>query len=147
MLACIPTNGDAGFEDTVCEHFGSAPYFTLYDTRTDEVKVIKNRHAQHSHGNCRPMNQLSRYGIDCILCSGIGRHATDELNREGISIYSAEADRVADIVELIKSGGLKEAEFHGPCRGGGRGAGANHRGQGQCRHGQGGNRRGSSSLK
>jgi predicted Fe-Mo cluster-binding NifX family protein len=45
MLACIPTNGSAGLEDTVFDHFGSAPFFTLFDSETGEVTVLENRNA------------------------------------------------------------------------------------------------------
>ena len=35
MLACIPTKGKNGIEDKVSDHFGSAPYFTLFDTDSE----------------------------------------------------------------------------------------------------------------
>lgn len=42
MLACIPTEGSTGLDDVVCDHFGSAPCFTLYDSETEEVTVLEN---------------------------------------------------------------------------------------------------------
>jgi predicted Fe-Mo cluster-binding NifX family protein len=117
MLACIPTNGEAGLDDTVSEHFGSAPYFTLYNAAIDEIQVIDNRNAQHSHGTCHPLNQLRRYHIDAIICRGMGRRAILALNGEGIRTYEAGSARVADVVEQIRSNSLVEMDPARACRG------------------------------
>ncbi|MBU1317706.1 MAG: NifB/NifX family molybdenum-iron cluster-binding protein [candidate division Zixibacteria bacterium] len=158
MLACIPTNGSAGLEDTVSDHFGSAPCFTLFDSETSEVTVLENRNAHHSHGTCHPMIQLARYKIDCIVCSGMGRRAVEALTSEGIKIYQAESDKVSETVNKLNEGSLTEIDPAKACRGHGqsaeltssesvpaRGRGAGY-GQGGCRHqgqgSEGGRRRG-----
>jgi predicted Fe-Mo cluster-binding NifX family protein len=145
MLVCIPTNGNAGAEDTVCDHFGSAPYFTLYDTSTDELKVIDNRNAHHSHGTCHPMNQLAKYHLDCIVCAGMGRRAIEALSTEGIKVYISECEKVEDIIEEIKAGNLTEIDPARACRGHGQqavmGYGLNQPVQGRgAGFGQGGGR-------
>lgn len=126
MLVCIPTNGNAGAEDTVCDHFGSAAYFTLYDTSTDELKVINNRNAHHSHGTCHPMNQLAKYRPDCIVCAGMGRRAIEALSTEGIKVYISESEKVADIIDEIKAGKMTEIDPARACRGHGQQAGMGH---------------------
>lgn len=121
MLACIPTKGDAGLNDTVNDHFGSAACFTLINTDTDEITVLNNSNAQHVHGNCHPLNQLAKYNIDCIVCKGMGRRAIEALNREGIKIYQAKTDNIQEVVSLIKSGGLSEIDPATACMGHGQG--------------------------
>jgi predicted Fe-Mo cluster-binding NifX family protein len=149
MLACIPTQGDAGRDDQVHEHFGSAPFFTLYNTENDEIAVIANRNAHHAHGTCHPMNQLAHHHIDCVVCAGMGRRAIEALNSEGVSIYRSEAGTVADIIEKIKANQLPVMDPAKACMGHGQhpvlgaesgpglGRGA---GFGQMRGGQGGGR-------
>jgi predicted Fe-Mo cluster-binding NifX family protein len=117
MLACIPTNGNAGLEDTICDHFGSAPCFTLFDSETGEVTILENRNTQHSHGTCHPMNQLARYNINCIVCSGMGRRAIEALTSEGVKVYQTESDSVSEAVERIKDGSLTEIDPAKACRG------------------------------
>ncbi len=143
MLACIPTKGNAGLEDTVFEHFGSAPYFTLYDSEKGEIKIVENRNAHHSHGTCHPMNQLVRYHIDCVICSGMGRRAIEALSTEGIKVYDAGSKKVSEILDKFKADGLSEIDPAKACRGHGQGTGAAHTpldsGQGRgAGHGQGG---------
>ena len=146
MLVCIPTNGNAGFEDTVSDHFGSAPYFTLYDSVSDELKVVENRNAHHSHGTCHPMNQLAKYHIDCIACSGMGRRAIEALSTEGIRVYHSELKSVRELIDEIKTGDLTEIDPAKACRGHGQRASftPGAYGAGQVRgagYGQGGCRR------
>jgi predicted Fe-Mo cluster-binding NifX family protein len=117
MLACIPTNGNAGLEDTVSDHFGSAGFFTLYNSETDELEVVENRNAHHDHGTCHPMNQLAKYHIDTVVCSGMGRRAIEALSTEGIRVCQTESKIVRDLVEKIKAEDLTEIDPAKACRG------------------------------
>ena len=126
MLVCIPTQGNAGVDDKVNEHFGSAPFFTLYDSTNSEIKILENRNSQHSHGTCHPMNQLTRYHVDCIVCSGMGRRAIEALNTEGIKIYQADSERVGDVIESVKSQKLIEIDPAKACQGQGQRGGCAH---------------------
>jgi len=131
MLACIPTRGNAGSEDTVFDHFGSAPYFTLYDSETGEMTVLENRNAHHSHGTCHPMAQLTRYRINCVICSGMGRRAIEALNSEGIKIYHSPSSKVEEVIEKLKTEALVEMDPLTACRGHGQGHGMGL-GHGNC---------------
>ncbi len=126
MLACIPTNGDAGLKDTVSEHFGSAAFFTLYNTDTEELTIVSNRNAHHDHGTCHPMNHLAKYKIDCVVCGGMGRRAVEALNSEGIKIYQSGPGAVEELIGLIKAGTLQEIDPAKACRGHGQGGGCSH---------------------
>ena len=117
MLICIPTKGNAGLEETVSDHFGSAPCFTLINSETDEISVIENQNAHHSHGTCHPMNQLSKYKIDCVVCSGMGRRAIEALNFENIKVYQSTSSHVSEIILELKSDKLTEMDPLKSCHG------------------------------
>lgn len=126
MLACIPTRGNGGLEDTVHEHFGSAPYFTLLDTKTNEITILENRNAHHDHGTCHPMNQLASHKIDCVICSGMGRRAIEALNAEGIRILQSPWTKISDIAEGLRTNSLTEMDPLRACRGHGQQGGCSH---------------------
>ncbi len=126
MLTCIPTNGSAGRDDTVCEHFGSAPYFTLYNSENDRIEVVANRNSHHSHGTCHPMTQLARFHVDAIVCSGMGRRAIEALNSEGVRIYYAETPSVRTLIDRIKANDLRVVDPARACRGRGQHQRANN---------------------
>ena len=117
MLICIPTNGNAGLQDKVSDHFGSASFFTLYNSETDELNILENKNAHHSHGTCHPMNQLSKHKIDCVVCGGMGRRAIEVLNFEKIKVYQSNAKIVEEIILEIKSDSLEEIDPLKSCLG------------------------------
>ena len=117
MLYCIPTDGNRGKEDVVSEHFGSASFFTLYNSETDAIEVLENRNTHHAHGTCHPMTQLSKYHISSIVCSGIGRRAIEALQAENIKVFLAPDNRVSAIIEAVKGAGLQEVDPLTACRG------------------------------
>jgi predicted Fe-Mo cluster-binding NifX family protein len=129
MLVCLPTNADAGAADTICDHFGSAPFFTLYDSDTDQFTILPNQNSGHRHGTCHPLSQLQEHKIDGVVCKGMGRRAIDMLASQDIKVYLAGSGRVADAVAKIKAGELPEIDPAQACRGHGHGQG---RGAGGC---------------
>lgn len=137
MVLCIPTNGGAGIDDTICAHFGSAAFFCLYDSDSEEVIVVPNRNAHHSHGTCHPMSQLDKYSIDGVVCGGMGQRAIQALNAEGVKIYHAASGSVREVVEQIKAGSLTEMTPAQACHGHSHGADHDHsqtagHGRGRC---------------
>ena len=126
MRACIPTNGNAGAADTVSDHFGSAPYFTLYDSESGDISILENRNAHNSHGSCHPMAKLAGNKIDAVICGGMGRRAIEALNNDGIRIFIAETRNVNELIEQIKSDSLTEIDPAQACRGHGHAGGCGH---------------------
>ena len=58
MRICIPTKTDNGTKAQVSEHFGSAPYFTIYDSDTKTIETLDNSNQHHEHGTCNPISIL-----------------------------------------------------------------------------------------
>jgi predicted Fe-Mo cluster-binding NifX family protein len=80
MKICIPTKSEDGKNSKVNEHFGSAPYFAIYNTDDSTLEFIENTNAHHSHGMCHPMTALSEQNIEVVICGGIGARALQKLN-------------------------------------------------------------------
>ncbi len=123
MLVCIPTNGNAGLKDTVNDHFGSAPFFTLYDSATEKLEIAENSNTQHDHGTCHPLTQLTKFHIDSVICFGMGRRAIEALNTEGIKVYQSKSEKVNEVVAEIKAGNLTIIDPAKACRGHSQGVG------------------------
>ncbi len=139
MLTCIPTKDNAGPEAEINDHFGSAEYYTLYDTESGEIKSVPNNHLEHKHGHCNPLKAIIENDIDCVVCPSLGRRAFEILQKRGIKLYTCDPGQVKDVVGNIKSGNLTEMDINSACRGHGHGEGhgqgfvnieENQRGQG-----------------
>lgn len=121
MKICLPIKENKGLESVPYDHFGSAPYFLIYDTESGDVKVVDNRDLNHEHGMCRPLQALGGEDIDAVVVGGIGQGALMKLNMQGIVVYQAAPGSVSDNVKLLEKNGLKEflpghgCNRHGGC--------------------------------
>ncbi|MHA1799981.1 MAG: NifB/NifX family molybdenum-iron cluster-binding protein [Candidatus Helarchaeota archaeon] len=115
MILCFPTEGNKGLDDFIGEHFGRVPYFTLYDTEKDVVKVIDNR-SEHRGGQGLPGEILSDLGINVLICRGAGRRALQIFIANGISVYFGATGKVKDALEAWKNNKLKLAAEGDHCQ-------------------------------
>ncbi|MEW5894582.1 MAG: NifB/NifX family molybdenum-iron cluster-binding protein [Candidatus Omnitrophota bacterium] len=115
MKICVPTETNEGKNAEVYGHFGSAPYFTIYDTEDGAIEVISNANQHHSHGMCQPMSALIGKKIDAVVCGGMGSRAVQRLNEGGIKAYKAVPGTVIDIISQFANGGLDEITADNAC--------------------------------
>ena len=115
MRICIPTETNKGKEAAVYGHFGSAPYFTIYDTENSAVEIVNNSNQDHSHGMCQPMGALMGKKIDAIVCLGMGMRAVQKLNEANIKAYRAVASTVSEIIKKYKDNELEELTVQNAC--------------------------------
>jgi predicted Fe-Mo cluster-binding NifX family protein len=116
MKVCVPTAGDAGVEEQIFPHFGSAPLFTLVDTETGAVQVIPNQNLHHAHGRCDPTIALGGAEVDAVIVRGIGAAAANRLTEKGIAIYQSQAETVGEAVAALQKGSLLRVSPQGLCR-------------------------------
>jgi len=115
MRICMPTETNKGKQAGVYGHFGSAPYFTIYDTEKDSVDVIDNGNLHHTHGSCHPMGALSSKDVDVVLCGGMGARAVQKLNEAGIKVYRGMAGTVEEMINNFKQSKLEEITIDNAC--------------------------------
>jgi predicted Fe-Mo cluster-binding NifX family protein len=115
MRICIPTHGDEGLGAEVAGHLGRAPFLTLVDTESGELAVIQN--APHRAGRCQPTAPLEGRGVEAVVCSGVGRRAMATLETAGIRVLTTHAARVAEVLESLRNGSVREMSALEACAG------------------------------
>jgi len=132
MKLCIPTEDSGGLDARVCEHFGSAPFYTVVDTETENFELLNNRNLKHRHGDCNPVSSIESQKIDAVVCGGLGKRALMRLQQSGFEVYLSRSQTVRDVVAEQKAGALHKATVEEACGGHshGRGSGCGP-GQGQ----------------
>lgn len=116
MKVCIPISKDIGEESIPFNHFGSAPYFLIYDVEKNETKAIKNEDLHHSHGMCQPLRAIGGEKVDAILVAGIGAGALSKLANEGVKVYKSVEGTVKENVNLLKEHKLMEFSIDNSCK-------------------------------
>lgn len=115
MRVCIPVEENRGENSIAYNHFGSAPFFLIYDLENSEMKVINNGDLNHAHGMCQPLKALGGEQIDVILVGGIGGGALVKLNNQGIKVYEVSNGTVFQNIELLKNKQLREFLLSNSC--------------------------------
>jgi len=115
MIICIPIEKKKGLKSQVYAHFGSAPYFLIYDTDEDTFEVINNNDSHHTHGMCHPLKVLENQAINVVVCQGMGAKAVQKLNEGGIRAYRASAEFVEEIIKRYKEDNLEEITVDNAC--------------------------------
>jgi predicted Fe-Mo cluster-binding NifX family protein len=101
MRICFPVQNDEGIDSTVYNHFGSAPFFVIVDTDTDDLSTINNRDQHYTQGTCDPMKALREQKVDAIVVGGIGAGALTRLNQMGIIVHRSAAATIRNNIAIF----------------------------------------------
>jgi predicted Fe-Mo cluster-binding NifX family protein len=112
---CIPVESGQGLAASMNDHFGSAPYFLIYDTETETFEVISNLDGHHVHGGCHPLITLKKWDIDAVISKGMGARAVQKLNQAGIRAYRAVVETVEEAIQRHTEGVLEEMTIADCC--------------------------------
>ncbi len=111
MRTCIPVKTNEGIKARVNAHFGSSPYFLIYDTANNAVKIIRNNNDHHEHGTCQPLDLLEKEKIDIVACKGMGGRAVQILNRSGIWAYKTDGETAEETIAKCKKESLRQLQY------------------------------------
>ena len=115
MKICIPTETGEGKNAAVYGHFGSAPYFTIYDTDAQSIEVVDNANSHHEHGACNPVAALQGKAVDVVVTGGMGARAVMMLNSTGIKVFRAVPGSVENIISTFGAQDLEELTVNNAC--------------------------------
>lgn len=116
MKIAIPTHEKNGENSAVFGHFGSAPYYALYETDTGKLNIIENSEKEHAHGMCHPAQELLNEKVNAVVCSGIGLRAIQKLAEIGMKAYFCPPPAtVSEVILKLKKGELQEFQASQAC--------------------------------
>lgn len=116
MKLCIPSTENSGIDSPVYGHFGSAPFFIIYNTEEDSIISVNNGDSVHEHGQCNPLAAFKQTPIDAMVTGGIGMRAINKLNAAGVAVYkSVTGKTVKDIIEDYKNNNLEVLSLEDAC--------------------------------
>jgi len=116
MKICIPTEEQKGLESMAYGHFGSAPYFVIYDTTSQDFEVLNNGNAEHEHGQCNPIRPLRDKRVEAVVVAGMGARALMNLNSMGIQVYrTSESKSIKEIIPNLIAGKLEALTVENSC--------------------------------
>jgi len=101
----FPTNSK-NLEAKICQHFGRANNFLIYDLNKDDYEVEENPEAVGEP--IAPPDFLAKKGVDRVACFGLRKKAIDKFSAQSIKVYKAKEDSIKGNLKLFKKKQLKE---------------------------------------
>lgn len=98
MKICVPTMGDGGMDEAICQHFGRAPTFTVVDMDSNEIKVLPNV-SEHMGGTGLPTEIIFAESVKVLIVGGLGPKAVTAFNQAGIDVFVGATGTVKDAIE------------------------------------------------
>lgn len=102
MKIAIPVNNNT-VESGVCDNFGRAPYFLIYDTVSNEKAFLNNKAAGSQGGaGIVAAQALVDSKVDALLTPRCGENAANVLKVAKIEIYKTTGSSVDDNIQSLK---------------------------------------------
>ncbi len=88
--------------NSVFQHFGRTEYFYIFDTESNEEKVIDN--GGYGHHDLVPY--LKSLGVSTLICGGIGSHGAKAVTSSGLNLIPGAVGDVKNVIRAFKDGSL-----------------------------------------
>jgi predicted Fe-Mo cluster-binding NifX family protein len=117
MKIAIPLD-EKNVKSNVCASFGRAPYFLVYDTKTEESIFIQNTAAASTGGaGIKAAQIIVDNKTEALLTPRCGQNAADVIKSADIKIYKTVSGSAKDNIDAFLAGKLSlldeiHAGFH-----------------------------------
>jgi predicted Fe-Mo cluster-binding NifX family protein len=115
MKICVPTMGDGGMEEAICQHFGRAPTFTMVDLDSGKIAVLPNV-SEHMGGKGLPTETIFAEGVQVMIVGGLGPKAVSAFSQAGVDVFVGAAGTVKDAIDDWRGEILARADLDNACR-------------------------------
>ena len=106
-------------KDLLDSRFGRCDYFQVFNTETNEYKVLENEGVKSSQGaGIAASQQVIDEGVDVVITGKLGPNAFNILNDANLELYSCSEISIEDAIKSYKEGKLEVLSKSGPSRGG-----------------------------
>lgn len=95
----VPLLSDEGEKSKISLHFGHAPYFGLYDFKSEKLNIIKNN-LNHSDPNKSPVEQvLEEMSPNIVFAQDMGMRAINLFKERNIKLVTGPQKTIKDIID------------------------------------------------
>jgi len=115
MKICVPTMGEGGMQEAVCQHFGRAPTFTMIDLDSGEIKILQNV-SEHMGGTGLPTETIFAAGVQVMIVGGLGPKAVAMFNQGGVDVFVGATGTVKDAIDDWRAEMLCRADLDNACK-------------------------------
>ena len=108
MKICV-TASSGSLDAQVDPRFGRCQYFLIVDSDKMDFEAMPNMGANTMGGaGIQAAQAVSNKGVGVVITGNVGPNAFKALSAAGINVLTGASGTVRDVIEMYKSGQLKE---------------------------------------
>ncbi|MGE9292629.1 MAG: NifB/NifX family molybdenum-iron cluster-binding protein [Puniceicoccales bacterium] len=115
MNICLPVLENNGLLSAVSPHFGQAPAHLVVSDAGDIIQFCEKSSCEH--GECTPVDVISQYNIQAVVCQGLGRGAFFRLRELGVEVFQTACETVDEALAAFNARELAHMGEDGLCHG------------------------------
>ena len=97
----FPLLDDNGLDSEISQHFGHAPFFGLYETKTKKLTITRNK-LDHTDPNKSPIDQIAEaVNPTAIFAKGIGGRAIRLIQEKGLGLKTGNYNTVKEVINNL----------------------------------------------
>lgn len=118
MKVVLPVESNS-MQTEICQSFGRAPYFLIYDTNINSGEFISNEAVASPGGaGIKAAQTIVDSKAEAVVVPRLGEKAANVLNAAGIKLYKSISANIVENVNLLMAGNLAILDsihpgFHG----------------------------------
>lgn len=105
-LVAVPTLGNKGLDDGLCDELNMAPTFTIADLESGHLTVIDNN-CEDMGGTLSLPELLKGIAVDTVIVSHIETETAQGFKRLGITVLCGAKGSVREVLAQLKAGSLQ----------------------------------------
>lgn len=110
-MKIVLTASSTSMDSLLCEHFGRAPYFLVYDLEHKKAEFITNDNSDASQGaGIQSAQNIIKTGARSLITGQCGPKASRVLGSAGIEIYNTDGKTLTECIELFSNGELSSSQ-------------------------------------
>jgi predicted Fe-Mo cluster-binding NifX family protein len=110
MIIAVPAE-EQSLDSAICQSFGRAPHYCIYDTEKEHSKFVENKAKEASGGaGIEAAQQLVDEKIGALITFRLGEHAARVLQAGEIVILKAQNLSIADNIASYIAGTLESLD-------------------------------------
>lgn len=114
MKVAVPVD-DKSVDSTVCQSFGRAPYFLIYDTEAGKGEFMDNGAAVSQGGaGVRAAQAIADLEVTALLAPRCGENAAVVFQAAGIEIYQTQSKSARENIDAYLAGDLPTLDASHP---------------------------------
>lgn len=100
MIIVMPVEENKGIDSKIFNHFGQTPFWAVFDTGSQDLKIHK-KSSRHGSGGCSAVDEVMQYNPDIVYVLDMGIGAIKKCTNCGVKVKSGNFSTIKEAIDHL----------------------------------------------